>query len=412
MVEWQNINNDDHKDIILYGAGVEGEKFYWAYRGYFRILFCVDRICHRKFHGIPVFDFNEVFRELQKKKNFIVVAAKENAYGEISASLQNIGLKEFKDYVEVGNIERKLAVLYGNCHMGIIKEYLETNPVFVREYKIRYYFLQKEKIPDEVLEYCELLIVQDIQEENKYQFLCADQLCNKVNDKCICIKIPNLFGMNIYFPQFKKNRGNYCCGMARYEIFQRHVNQNAVVMYDNKSRGEFADVIRVLDFDGGDENIDRLVLENKSVKEIADFIENGEVYEDKFILKNLEKEINKLMEREKKCDIEISDYILQNYKTKQLFYEPKHPANVLIIEKGRRILNLLKIEIDESIPVKNVLDGGELFIYGCVKRALGITFKQKYVKKVNYLRYTLKGRPMDLEEYIENYIKWTCEKDA
>lgn len=127
--------------------------------------------------------------------------------------------------------------------------------------------------------------------------------------------------------------------------------------------------------------------------------------------KIFEEEMQKLIEREKYCDISISDYIADNFQSKQLFYEPNHPTNELIMEKGRRILKLLNIEIDESVPIARALDGSELFIYGCVKKALGMTFEQKYVRKTEYQMYTLRGRPMDLEEYVENYIKWACEKE-
>lgn len=352
--------------VILYGTGIEGEKFYQAYRKKYKILYCIDKMYNRPFHGLSIVDFENVAAEL-KKNYFIIVAAKFYAYKEISANLRGIGLKEWIDYKDadlIGN--KKLAILYGNCHMKILKEYLENNLTFSEIYKIRLYIIceiEKDELDDACVgalrDFCRLLITQDIRKENSQKMPSADQIISKAGKWCRCIKIPNVFNVNLFFPQIK----------AVY----------------------------------GDENIIKLNRNKNDIQEIINSIENEDVYDAEMIQKNFRKQIEKLYMRERKCDIVISDYILENYQTKQLFYEPYHPTNDLICEKGRRIIKLLKLEIDESVPVRNAIDDREMFIYGCVRKALGITFEQKIVRK-SHCFWTLKNNPMDLKEYIEYHL--------
>lgn len=135
--------------------------------------------------------------------------------------------------------------------------------------------------------------------------------------------------------------------------------------------------------------------QGKGIDDIVDMIQNKDVYSSEMILENFENEIHKLQERERECDIKISDYILDNYQKQQTFYDHNHPAKDVIMEKGRRILKVLGIEIDESVTTmdrKSIVDGGELFLYGCVRRALGIQYKQLYIKKNNIMLHCIVGQ--------------------
>ena len=53
--------------VILYGTGIEGEKFYQAYRKKYKILYCIDKMYNRPFHGLSIVDFENVAAELKKK---------------------------------------------------------------------------------------------------------------------------------------------------------------------------------------------------------------------------------------------------------------------------------------------------------------------------------------------------------
>lgn len=52
-----------------------------------------------------------------------------------------------------------------------------------------------------------------------------------------------------------------------------------------------------------------------------------------------------------------------------------------------------------------VVRQNEMFIYGCVKRALNLRFEQKYIR-VGASHYTLQGKPLSLQEWIKDCKKW------
>lgn len=196
--------NADRKKIILYGAGLEGEKFYWKYKNKYDIVCAVDKIHDRKFHGIPVYSF-EKLKEM-KLDFFIVVAAIGVTYKAIKQGLEEWGRKEFADFVWANDFEKKLCVLYGNCHMIILEEYLLNNPYFFSQYTIKRYFIHRDPytctLPTkEEMSSCDLLISQDVREGNSNSVPAMQEVRSWVKEDCKCIVIPNLFGFNIYFPQ-------------------------------------------------------------------------------------------------------------------------------------------------------------------------------------------------------------------
>lgn len=50
------------KKIILYGVGLAGEKFYWAYKNKYQIDYVLDQCNNIFFHNIPVYSFEEKTR--------------------------------------------------------------------------------------------------------------------------------------------------------------------------------------------------------------------------------------------------------------------------------------------------------------------------------------------------------------
>ena len=115
--------------------------------------------------------------------------------------------------------------------------------------------------------------------------------------------------------------------------------------------------------------------------------------------------MEKIEEREEKCDVRISDYILAHYKEQQMYYDPYHPTREVLHEIGRRIVSKLGYTGEYVGNRYAANDGGELFIYGCVRRALGLEFEQSYIKRYDHSS-TLHGRAINLREYIEEYRQW------
>ena len=79
----------------------------------------------------------------------------------------------------------------------------------------------------------------------------------------------------------------------------------------------------------------------------------------------IEKGIQILKTKEKTCDIKIVDYILENYKSKMLFYTPNHPSYFIFKEMSKSILEKLNIDysnFDELTKNDNYILSGQ-FIF-------------------------------------------------
>lgn len=183
---------------------MEGEKFYWKYKNKYDIVCAVDKIHDRKFHEMPVYSFEEL-KEM-RLDYFIVVAAIGVTYKAIKRGLEEWGRKEFVDFVWANNFEKKLCVLYGNCHMIVLEEYLSNNPYFFSLYAIKRYFIHNDPyictLPSkEELSCCDLLISEDVREGNSCSAPAMQEVCSWTKEGCKCIVIPNLFGCHSFFPQ-------------------------------------------------------------------------------------------------------------------------------------------------------------------------------------------------------------------
>ena len=168
------------KKIAVYGAGLEGEKFYCRYRDKYDIQYFIDKNNNRTFHGIQVYSLEQV--ESRIGEYYIVVALGMHIYPQIKSMLEENGLTEFNDFCQAEFLDRELAILYGNCHMRVFEKYFRRNPCF--------------------MENCGLLISYDIREENSFGVPSYERLRQKVKSTCRCVKVPNLLcSFNSFFPQ-------------------------------------------------------------------------------------------------------------------------------------------------------------------------------------------------------------------
>lgn len=378
------------KRIAIYGVGLEAEKFYWNNLDKFEIAFAIDRKARSSFHGIKVYSVEYAVENLPRE--FIVVTALRRTYQEIRKNLREFGLVEFKDFIWCEFVNRELVVLYGNCHMIAIEDYLMNNPYFCKKYVIKRFCVTEELPRKEELQYCRVLISQDVNEQNKLGVFSAQEIFNMASESCTKVLIPNLYGCNLFFPQL------YESGEWKKHLFSNKSDSEGLEQYE-------AGVRRI---GIADENIRKLWREGRDLLYIVDVIQNGEVYKAEDIISHFNQQMEKIKKREAKCDIQISDYIENNYRDKKLFYEPGHPSGDVLYEMGRRICKLLHIEYEESFLPVCRMDTLELFIYGCVCRALNLNFKQDYVRRKDHSA-TIYNRPIDLEEYVRQSVIWLYE---
>ena len=182
--------------LVIYGAGLTAEKFLCLYHNKYSISFFIDRNASRKFHGIPVYTLDEAVSYLNNEL-IVVMAKNERIENEIVTQLDEKGFFEYENYISLRKFNKKLAILYGNCHFSVLEEFFQNVPEFIDEYYIdRYYVGNRDKSKREPLDgefhRCELLITQDIREQNSFEimvfdhcfldsnmidFLCSSEMC-------------------------------------------------------------------------------------------------------------------------------------------------------------------------------------------------------------------------------------------
>lgn len=160
-----------------------------------------------------------------------------------------------------------------------------------------------------------------------------------------------------------------------------------------------------------EEVIDKAFSENIFEEaKILDMLQDD--FEDYFVIQNQwESDLLKWRTREKSWDINIIDFIEENYQKKQLFYDIGHPSNYLLKEIANRILKLFKIDdLVKDIDAEWELDAHEVPVYPCIRRALSLEWTQQFMRKNSFEKIILGNTYMDFEEYIREYIYWSYTK--
>lgn len=281
---------------------------------------------------------------------------------------------------------KKTVVIYGNCHTGVVKRYLETSKEFNELYEV-YPIEEIQDVKDasyfeqSIFKTCDVFIHQSIRENNRYgkEFSSAN-IISRLKADCKVIAIPNVYHLPMFlYPQYSEEKE------LRY----------------NDQTYFFRDKI-----------IDEQLKKGVSAKKIAETYYDYEFNKDD-ILEGYNKFLEKVRIREKEWDIKVSDFIQGNIQNERLFYEMNHPTNFLIKYYAKGILEIL-IQGEFSISEINDyrMDSYEIPILNCVVDALDL----KYCSDGKELRVSgvkiLPGR-MLIENYVKQYIAmiWIAKED-
>lgn len=321
--------------------------------------------------------YGRTIRKPEYEKNIFIIVCSERYY-EIRKQLLEMGYSEFNDFVPYRIFNKKMAIAYGNCHMGAVKQYLERNKGLASDYGFYPFpaiqYMETLDNYQKVLPYCDLFIHQSIRETNKFGAeYASNSMIDYLSKKCKVLSIPNLYGMpDCFFPQ--QSAGG------------------------TKGWGCFCHF-----FAGEEENVKKWLEMGKTEEDIKEYMLHGGVYHKKEIQEKWNEFKTKLLQREKEWDIKISDYIFDNYKYKKLFYEKFHISDILVKEIASRILNHLGY--NGEIPYTlSPLDNNEMFIYQDVMDALDLKFEQKYIR-LHHRDYSLTLVDMDIDQYVYQLCK-------
>lgn len=354
----------------IFGAGYIGEKILVRYWKVFHIEIVFDNyLCGEAFHGWQI-------QKPEYKEDIFIIVCSERYY-EIRKQLMEMGYLEFEHFVPYQIFQKKMAITYGNCHMGAVKRYLERNKKLTSEYGF-YPFPEIQSMRsledyERILPHCKLFIHQSVRRENIYGIRYAsDTMMSYIPQTCKVVSIPNLHGIpECFFPQQKREPA---WGKLRFMA-------------------------------GYDENIKNWVMDGKTEEDIKKYVMQGGVYSKAEILDKWDGFKRKLLEREKEWDVKISDFIFENYRYIKLFYERYHISDTLVREIASRTLKHLGCDGDIPYLINSTLDAYEMFIYQDVIEALGLKFEQKYIR-VNYQSDSLETTDVDIDQYIKQCIKW------
>lgn len=331
---------------------------------------------------LPIITFDEI--DFVKEKHFIVVATSENVYHEIRLQLGGYCLQEFKDFCYHEVWCKKIAIVYGNCHILPIKEGLRSNPEFSARYGLypmRLVYIMASEYKDDfnenILKNCDLFIHQSIREDNKYgTFYSSQSLIAKLSEKCKVVSIPNLYGLpTYYFPQVERN---LTCRKVKGRLY----------------------------YPFRDRFIEKMAEQGRTIEYIEQAICNEEFVSEKELKEGYFHYIEKVKKREEEWDIKIVDVLVDNHKKNRLYYDSNHPTNFVFQFVTKRLLEMLDCAYSETeYDLVTLLDTYEIPVYGQVRSHFGMQWDNNVLMR-RYSKYTLTNSPITLNEYIREYLCW------
>ncbi len=268
----------------------------------------------------------------------------------------NFSVKKNIQFVILGNCQnQEIANMF---NMIINLENFVVKNFYHEMIKDNYEMLKRE------FELADIIIMQPLSE--KFGYFSTDNIKNIYPSKCLVI--PNLFFRG-YFPELT------------------YAGEEGKRLPSPIGEYHHAGIIA-----GWKMGIDENKLHN--------LLNSEKFYLETGLKDTLEKSINELRNREKTCDVIISDFILQNYKHIPLFYTVNHPTGALIYELVIRILNKLEIEkreIPDYLFRTSLVNAAIFGMNPTYSNMVNIKFKQSIFVQPNRLG----GKGYDLLTYIK-----------
>lgn len=390
--------------IILFGAGVIAEEFYEQYGGSLNISHCVSNL--QKEWGEAAFlgklDVRKYDRAEIQENDYIIVCG-PIAFRSIELQLNADNMCMYEDFVEshiAGAImeNKKIALFYGQCNLHDIHHCLIQVSAFNEEYasvftqtathqaavtnRVLYYM----KDISDLYVYTPKLLDRDSIYSLSLEVLPAD---------CQVISISNIL-VPLYWPQINTKLGHFNDWYLHSYNSLRWAKGN-LNFHHTLYRHE-------------DCNINRMIQEGKTVKEVVDVLSSEDFYSEKEVLKNKNISLKLVDIGESNLDITVSDFIKDNYDREMLYQNYTHPNKIIIWEYVSRFLKRIGISTQEVENLKEcspkyIHHGGDVPIYPSVAKHLKLEFFHEDMK---YEIMTGNGVvDMNFREYTEHFAEYT-----
>lgn len=276
---------------------------------------------------------------------------------------------------------RRAVVVYGNCHTEVISRMLESWQAFNEQYYIvPTKRIQEIKDPrelyEEIYSQCDVFIHQSIRLNNRYgEDFASERIIARLKPECQVISIPNVYHLPLcFFPQYSD---------------AQELRRKGVTFF-------FRDKII-------DSHLDHLFKLSSLVK--LDY-ENPNYYNFDEIVDSFRAFIEKVRQRETDWDIKVSGFILDNYKSHQLFYDPNHPTNYFLsyitTELLKRLIVNSTVTVDQ-LRVACCLDTIEIPVCAAVTKALHLDWTNSIIRISGPFTNRLRTK-MNINNYIYQYL--------
>lgn len=359
--------------MVIMGTGVEAEEVIYKCMKYnIAVDFLLDNYQTGEIHKFKIFHPDEI---QNLNEFFVIVAVKtEETYLCIKESLVNKGLTEFHNFIWSKMWNKKIVVINANCHGTALKKYLNTS----KEFNTRYAIYPMEEIQfntyidDNLLKHADVFIHQDIRKNNKIAYSLSDEyIIPKLKEKCQKICIPNFVGLGKMMHQTLIPEKGYA-------------TKNQVLMFYRDSQ------------------IDQCIetTEIKTIDQLRKIINEFQIMLDvKEVVDTFNQGLKKLKDREAKWDINISLFLVENYKNKKMFNDLDHPSNELMKYICDQIANILDIK---TVNFSDFELGVESFVSPGIKEILGMNFMEEKVESMS--RFTADEKYIGVDDYLRQYV--------
>lgn len=261
-------------------------------------------------------------------------------------------------------------VVFGNCQATFVADFLDTSSKFIEKFERiqipgvhEMNELEYQRLKNE-LQSVSLFIYQPVDRG----YLKSKELLEILPDQCVKISIPSLF-FNSYNPEVTYIR-----------------ESDSIIQYH-----------------------DRIQL--KYIENYHDFFNNKFLSPDFFPLdfsqKCVKASIFELRKREgeQKIDIQMSDYIENNYRNERLFHVLNHPTQRLLCKMSQEIINYLMLNDNVSERIDNFfLDYWQFPIYLSHYKNLEINFPDPPVYRWN-------GELMSPEKFFDKQVNFYAKQN-
>ncbi|MCI8373329.1 MAG: hypothetical protein HFI75_13255 [Lachnospiraceae bacterium] len=379
----------DRRHINIFGCGKTAVQFYNRYKKQVQIGYAISNNKKELFFSPEEGVEYKVKRPEAKMGQEDLIIICSNDYDNIAEQLMLLGYQPFKDFIDyqLADIlwsEKKIALLYGICHLRGISECLRQSKEFTERYEVFYYanYLISSVYGNMRFQYiitkCDLLIYNFAAspESSRMNEAVLSRLPKK--GKTLCLPIIYFGG---YFPQSQR-------------MF------NEMNPYAIKCDG-----YNYTPFSYGDSWLNQCIDQGMSVADILDSLYHTDIYDEQFLESYLENEWKRFRFQEQQGEFRFADYIQENFQKRRLFRNEGHMENEILIYYARQVLE--KLDVDDTLNIidEPLMKCSQHLIYPSTAKILGLEWD--VMNEILDL-YTYNGwKKISVCEFVEKYVEYS-----